>query len=154
MCGMSESRNKFGINNIFFFFFWKTVLVIVLQKKNKMSENHTILISNRSYQFQNLANYCHFAKSFLEKIDWYIVKPWISSSQDRTETTLAAMAVNHFKVKDDHCLSSSTGPMSSFQRYDCVMLMFLVNVLANVKEPVFPRINGVLTHCSWRCSYP
>ena len=34
------------------------------------------------------------------------------------------------------------GPISSFQHYDYVMLMFLLHILANVKEPVFPRIHA------------
>lgn len=52
------------------------------------------------------------------------MKPWIFSDQDRTETTLAAVAADHFKVKDGDCLNP-LGPISSFQHYDSMMLMFL-----------------------------
>ena len=34
------------------------------------------------------------------------------------------------------------GPIYSFQHLDCVMLIFLIHVLANVKEPFSPRIHA------------
>jgi hypothetical protein len=39
-------------------------------------------------------------------------------------------------------------PISSFQHHDCMVIMLLLNVLANVKQLAFSRVNAVLTYCS------
>lgn len=67
-------------------------------------------------------------------------------SRHRAEAFLAAVAGDHLRLRMITVYLSLLGPISSFQHYEYMMLMFLLNVLANVKETAFSRVKSVLSN--------
>lgn len=67
-------------------------------------------------------------------------------SRYRTEASLAAVAGDHLRLRMITVYLSLLGPISSFQHYEYMMLTFLLNVLANVKETAFSRVKSVLSN--------
>lgn len=76
------------------------------------------------------------------------MKPWIFSDPDTEEKLLWLVLRLRFRMIVLRLRLRMTvylhplGSISSFQHYDYMMLIFLLNVLANVKEPAFSRVNA------------
>jgi hypothetical protein len=114
-------------------------MAALLQDK-KTTDSYKTLISSRIYFFKNSANYCHFTKSFLERLTDMRVKPWTIFRERCPEQMLFWLLwqVIMLQLRMMSVYPTLLGAISGFQHYDSMSPMFFLNALANVKKTSSP----------------